>query len=51
MLQTILTTIVIFCALIYAAFRVFRAFKSGADPCLDCKLKKNCQKFGQSEEK
>ena len=50
-MQIIVTVIVLFCALSYAAWRIFRALKGDADPCSGCELKKNCQKFGQSKKK
>ena len=51
MSQTIVTAIVLLLAFIYAAWRLFRAFRGDADPCSGCELKKSCQKFGQSKEK
>jgi len=50
-MQIIITAIVIFCALAYAAWRIYRALRSDADPCSGCELKKNCEKFGQSKKK
>ena len=50
-MQIIITAIILFLALLYAVWRIFRALESDSDPCYDCKLKKNCQKFGQSKEK
>ena len=45
-MQAVITSIVIICALIYAFWRIYEAFRNGGDPCKECELKKNCKKFG-----
>jgi hypothetical protein len=45
-MQAVITSIVIICALIYAFWRIYEAFRDGGDPCKGCELKKNCKKFG-----
>ena len=50
-MQITITVIVLLGALSYAAWRIYMTLKSDGDPCSGCKLKKNCQKFGQSKEK
>jgi uncharacterized protein (UPF0179 family) len=50
-MQITIVILVVASALTYASWRIYKALKGDADPCSDCKLKKNCQKFGQSKEK
>jgi hypothetical protein len=49
-IQILITVIIIFAALGYAAWRVYDAFRAGGDPCKDCDLKKNCKKFGKVQD-
>ena len=51
MMQISITVLVLFGALSYASWRLYKALRSDADPCSGCELKKNCQKFGQSKKK
>ena len=44
-----MTAIILFCALSYAFWRIYKAFHDKESPCKDYKIKKNCKKFGQSK--
>jgi len=48
-MQYLITAIILFCALGYALWRIYKAFRDKESPCKDCELKKNCKKFGQSK--
>jgi len=48
-MQIVLSIIVVMGAVGYASWRVYRVFRKDGDPCEDCQLKKNCQKFGGSK--
>lgn len=50
-MQTTLVFIIIIAAVAYASVRIISVLKGHTDPCKDCELKKNCQKFGRSKEK
>ena len=50
-MQLTVVILVVACALAYAAWHIYRVLRGDANPCCNCKLKKNCQKFGQSKEK
>jgi hypothetical protein len=45
-MQFLLTAVILFCALCYAFWRIYDAFRNSEGPCKDCELKKNCKKFG-----
>ncbi|MDE6647705.1 MAG: hypothetical protein K2K03_07755 [Prevotella sp.] len=50
-MQTTLVFIILIAAVAYASVRIVSVLKGTTDPCKDCELKKNCQKFGHSKEK
>ena len=50
-MQAIITAIILFCALCYTLWRIYKAFKRDEDPCCCCEQKKNCKKFGSVREK
>lgn len=50
-MQTTLVFIIIIIAVAYVSVRIISVLKGHTDPCKDCELKKNCQKFGRSKEK
>jgi len=45
-MQLFLTAIILILALGYASWRIYDALRANGNPCKDCKLKKNCKKFG-----
>ena len=40
-----MTAIILFCALSYAFWRIYKAFHDKESPCKDCELKKKLQKI------